>query len=278
MKKVEEILSHYGGFINREVYSAVRPILEHVLGRSLNNFFIKDISLDDEESKLVTEYLDRFISGVPLSKIINKANFYGNDFFVNEHVLDPRCDSEILVEAVLEKFEGSSKFTILDLGVGSGCLLLSILKERVGGLGVGCDVSAEAIKISKKNAKALALQDRVEFFKSDWFSGISSTQFDLIISNPPYIRTSDIKNLDHTVKDYDPILALDGGEDGLKAYRKIFTEVGNFLKPGAQIFVEIGYGQSDGVTSIARKSSFSLVESRKDMSGVTRVLQFTSIL
>lgn len=278
MKKVEEILSHYGGFINREVYAAVRPILEHVLGSSLNNFFIKDISLDDEESKLVTKCLDRFISGVPLSKVINKSNFYGNDFFVNEHVLDPRCDSEILVEAVLEKFDESSKFTILDLGVGSGCLLLSILKERVGGLGVGCDVSAEAIKISKKNAKALALQDRVEFFKSDWFSGVTLEKFDLIISNPPYIRTSDIKNLDHTVKDYDPILALDGGDDGLKAYRKIFTEVGNFLKPGAQIFVEIGYGQSDGVTSIARKSSFSLVESRKDMSGVTRVLQFTSIL
>lgn len=278
MKKVEEILSHYGGFINREVYSAVRPILELVLGSRLNNFFIKDISLDDEQAKQVTKHLDQFMAGVPLSKIIHKANFYGNDFFVNEHVLDPRCDSEILVEAVLEKFDESSRFTILDLGVGSGCLLLSILKERVGWVGIGCDASDDAIKVAKQNAQSLALLDRVQFFKSDWFSGISGTQFDLIISNPPYIRMSDIPSLDNTVKDYDPILALDGGEDGLNAYRKIFAEAGKFLKCDASIFVEIGYGQSEGVISIAKKSSLNLVESRKDMSGVTRILQFTNIV
>ena len=195
--------------------------------------------------------------------------FWKGDFIVDENVLDPRADSETLIQAVLEKFpDKNQSIRILDLGTGSGCLLISLLMEYPNATGIGVDISEKALEIAKKNTLKNGV--KAEFILSDMANLPKALRnFDIVISNPPYIPKKDIEGLDKNVREYDPILALDGGEDGLYFYRIIAD-----IAPAPTLFVEIGIGQESQVQKIFKNQNWYLWDTKKDFGGITRVLIF----
>lgn len=176
--------------------------------------------ISPEEEALLGAYEHRRLAGEPVSRILGRREFWGLDFAVTPAVLDPRADSETLVAAALDLLRGVEAPRILDLGTGSGCLLLALLAERPDALGVGVDISAAALDVARANAVALGLAARAGFVAADWTAGVDGV-FDLVVSNPPYIVSAGIAALDAGVRDHDPRLALDGGADGLDAYRAL---------------------------------------------------------
>lgn len=199
----------------------------------------------------------------PLQKIFKKAYFFGNSFYVNQNVLTPRFDSEILVENAL-KFNFSN---VLDLCAGSGCLGLSIWQNKPNINLTFADISSKALKVCKKNAKRLGA--RAKFVKSNMFENIKG-KFDLIVCNPPYIETDVVKSLDEEVKNFDPILSLDGGKDGLKFYRILFENLNKYLAENGKCLIEIGYNQKDLLNLFNQK--FDKTKLIKDYNGQDRVI------
>ena len=211
--------------------------------------------------------------GEPLSKILGHRGFWKGDFIVDSNVLDPRPDSETLIQAVLEKFPDQTQpLRILDLGTGSGCLLISLLMEYKNATGIGVDISPKALQIAQKNA--LKNNVKAEFFQAD-MTRLSPHfgRFDFVISNPPYIPTHEIELLDQNVQKYDPILALDGGPDGLNFYRTLAQ-----ISLSPIIFLEIGLGQSDSVQKIFDQQNWHLMGTKKDFGEIERVLIFKKSL
>lgn len=190
----------------------------------------------------------------------------GHEFFVNEHVLIPRQDTEILVEHTLDKVEDGKK--VLDMCTGSGCILLSILK-RYQVRGTGADISSEALQVAERNRKHLALP-RVEWLQSDLFEKIEE-KYDVIVSNPPYIQTGVIESLQEEVRLHDPYIALDGKEDGLYFYRRIIEDAKAYLEDGGWLLFEIGYDQAEPVTRLMEQTGYSEIHVKKDLSGLDRV-------
>lgn len=209
----------------------------------------------------------------PVSHIVGKREFYSLDFFVSGDVLDPRPDSESLVEMVLQNFS-SKKIYFLEIGVGSGCLTISILKNLPDAVALGVDISVKALEICQKNAQFHQVQDRFLLLQSNLFSEIQPQKFDLIISNPPYIARDEIEKLAPEVKLHEPITALDGGIDGLDFYRRIAAEALNFLNPQGKVIIEIGAGQEKEITEIFARAGFELCEEKYDLAGKIRVLEF----
>ena len=207
--------------------------------------------------------------GEPLSKILGHRGFWRGDFIVDKNVLDPRPDSETLIQAVLEKFPDKTlPLRILDLGTGSGCLLISLLMEYPNASGIGVDISEKALEIAKKNALKNGV--KADFILLDMTKLPKNLgNFDLLISNPPYIPIKDIETLERNVKDYDPLMALDGGEDGLNFYRIIAD-----IAPAPAVFVEIGIGQESLVQQIFKEKKWQLLDTKKDFGDITRVLIF----
>ena len=224
-------------------------------------------------------------NGKPVSRILNKRNFWKSEFMLDGETLDPRSDSETLIEAVLEHFTNKlQSLKILDLGSGTGCLGLSLSEEYVKSIITFVDVSEQSLKIVKKNSHQFRLKARLKFINLDWCTHDWDTKllnfeekakFDIIISNPPYIPSNEIMFLESEVKDYDPTLALDGGKDGLNAYRSIFLKLKNLVKSDGKIFVEIGKGQENLVSEIALQHGLLSIEYKKDLSDITRVIIFT---
>ncbi|MCL1892557.1 MAG: peptide chain release factor N(5)-glutamine methyltransferase [Alphaproteobacteria bacterium] len=211
--------------------------------------------------------------GVPVAKITGEKWFYGLPFRTTRHTLDPRPDSETLVEAVLQG--GHKTPTILDLGTGTGCLICAVVKNLPGSAGVGIDKSWRALRVARKNVKDLGLQDKIEIIKKDFTSYLlppTSYLFDIIISNPPYIAAGD-KRVNAGAR-HDPELALYAGADGLDAYRAIASSARKMLKPRGKIFLEIGVGQSDAVCEIFASAGWRHLKSYKDLGGIRRVLEF----
>lgn len=203
----------------------------------------------------------------PISHITGKRNFWNHEFFVNSDVLDPRPDTEALVEAALEKpFD-----RVLDLGTGSGAIILSLLAERPQAMGVATDISAKALDVARRNAGRIGVADRVEFCEANWFEGVSG-QFDLIVSNPPYIAESEMADLAPDVRDWEPHLALTPGKDGLEAYRHIADGLQDALSPNGRAYFEIGYRQAADVKGIFTKAGFTQLQVLKDLSGHDRVI------
>ena len=223
--------------------------------------------------------------GKPVSRILNKRNFWKSEFMLDGETLDPRSDSETLIEAVLEHFTNKlQSLKILDLGSGTGCLGLSLSEEYVKSIITFVDVSEQSLKIVKKNSHQFRLKARLKFINLDWCTHDWDTKllnfeekakFDIIISNPPYIPSNEIMFLESEVKDYDPTLALDGGKDGLNAYRSIFLKLKNLVKSDGKIFVEIGKGQENLVSEIALQHGLLSIEYKKDLSDIIRVIIFT---
>jgi release factor glutamine methyltransferase len=205
----------------------------------------------------------------PLSYILGRHPFWSFTLAVSPAVLTPRPDTETLVRVGLELLAEDGR--VLDLGVGSGAILLAILSERAGATGMGVDASAEALAVAVENATALGLANRTAFTQGDWGSALSGA-FDLIVSNPPYIESGSIAGLMPEVSRYEPRLALDGGGDGLNAYRRLFPDVARLLAPGGGFAVEVGQGQDRSVSALAQAAGLTVRGVREDLAGVSRVV------
>ena len=215
---------------------------------------------------------------IPLAQILGRQSFYGLDFFVNEDVLIPRADTECLVDLVLEDYAdlakqaGSSSLNILDLCTGSGCIGISVAKHLPYQELLLVDLSEKALAVAKKNAEK-HLGENVTLLQSDLLTGVQGKKFYLLLSNPPYIVSRVIPGLDREVSEYEPKMALDGGEDGLVFYRRIAKEAKAVLLPGARLYLEIGYDQGESVKDIFQKEGYETVEVFPDLSGNPRVLR-----
>ena len=209
---------------------------------------------------------------MPISHLLGRREFWSLNFRVTRDVLDPRPDSETIVAEALKRFPTKKDpLSILDIGVGSGCLLLSVLHERPQASGLGTDVSQAAIDISTLNASRLGLANRAEFECTSWVTGIKTT-FDLVLCNPPYIATSKIELLEMEVRTYEPRLALDGGWDGLVAYRELIPELCKILNRKGIVIIEIGLGQARDVISLAEECGLTTLAQPRDLSGHIRCL------
>ena len=228
--------------------------------------FIEDIN--NEQLEEINRCVNLRLNNVPVDKIFNKAYFYGYKFMVNENVLTPRPESEMLVEKALKYIKENDYKTVLDLCTGSGCLAIAVKKNAEVEMSAS-DISQKALTVAKQNAKNL--QAEVNFIRSNMFEKIEGT-FDLIISNPPYIDTDEIEELDLEVQNYDPHLALDGGELGLKFYNIIHDNLRKHLNDNGMIIMEIGEDQKELLISLF--NDFNLVESLQDLAGNDRVLIF----
>jgi release factor glutamine methyltransferase len=210
----------------------------------------------------------------PVSQIVGRREFWSLSFDVTRDVLTPRPDSETLIEAVLEQLpDRTAPIRILDLGTGTGCLLLTLLSEYGSATGVGIDVSPAALQVAARNGQKLGLDARVDWMLGQWDTQLDAN-FDVVISNPTYIESGALAALDRDVVDYEPHLALDGGADGLDAYREILTHMANVLAANGLLAFEIGEGQADAITALASGAGLNLRAARQDLSNILRVLVF----
>lgn len=241
-------------------------LLEEVFQISRSWYFAhSDTVVSGEQSRKYEALIARRGQRIPLQHLIGKAWFYGLPFTVNEHVLIPRQDTEILVEQALKRVRPGMR--ILDMCTGSGCILLSVLANCEGVSGLGVDLSEQALEVAKKNASDLKIE--AEFCRSDLFEQVEGT-FDLILSNPPYIRTDVILTLMPEVRDHEPRMALDGKEDGLYFYRRILERTGDFLKPGGWLCFEIGYDQGEDLRRMMEMYGLEQIEIVRDLAGLDR--------
>ena len=243
-------------------------LLEHIIGHDRSWYFLhmqEQVSSDMEEK--YKRLLQLRGAHKPLQQITGKAYFMGLEFTVNEHVLIPRQDTEILVEEALKRMSEHAR--ILDLCTGSGCILLSLLYNKNKAEGIGIDISEEALKVAKRNSRDLHIT--AEFIQSDLLEKATG-MFDLIVSNPPYIPANVIEGLMEEVRDYEPHLALDGGEDGLDFYRRIVAEAGAYLNPGGWLVMEIGQEQGEAVRQMLLHAGYEEIEVVQDLAGLDRVV------
>lgn len=259
-----------------EDYSKNEEILlvMYSLNQTRENIFLKD-TISCQEKQKINRKLFRRMKGEPLNKIFKKQNFYGFDFKVNNSVLAPRVETEILVEKVINEIKGrKSKIDLLDLCTGSGCIGLSIKKvcnDKIDKL-VLLDIDNKALRVAKENKKLLNISGNVKILKSNMFERLKSSQkFDIITCNPPYITEQEYKNLPVGVKNFDPKISLVGGKEGLDYYKILARESKKYLKSDGKIFVEIGFKQKDKVEKLFRENGFN-VECFKDFSRKNRVI------
>lgn len=272
-KKITKILAEGGIETN--------SLDARIILREIFNFDEKELILNSDlilsESKIskVQKIITRRLNFEPVSKIFGKRDFYNSTFSISDDVLDPRPETENIVEIannfILEK--GYESF--IDLGTGSGCIILSILKENKNLTAVGVDISIDAIDIAKKNSKDMNLEKRSSFLVSNWLSSIYNS-YDLIISNPPYIPSDEIITLSKTVKNFDPLISLDGGQDGLKCYKEIAQDINRVINKNGRVILEIGYNQAHDVIKIFESKEFKLLKIYKDINGLNRILTFES--
>ena len=251
-----------------------RIILKEVLSLDDKDLILKEsLDIPNELIEKIIAIESRRLNGEPISKIFKKRDFYNSTFLISNDVLDPRPETELIVEIANNFINKNEVKNILDLGTGSGCILLSILKENKMINGLGIDLSKDAISIAKQNSKKLNLETQSNFLISNWMSSLNY-KYDLVVSNPPYIASEDIKKLSKSVKIYDPILSLDGGDDGLNSYRLIASDLKRVVSKNALIIIEIGYNQSLQVIEIFKKNNFKLMKKYNDINGLDRVLTF----
>jgi release factor glutamine methyltransferase len=230
-------------------------VLSSLLKKQRENLMI---DLDQKVSESIVLDFEKLISRrakrEPLAYILKNKEFWSNDFFVNRDTLIPRPETELLCENIIKIFRNKNLY-LLDMGTGSGCIILSILTELKRAKGIGIDISRKAIEVAKKNSNKLGLNKRVKFFNKP-LENIYGYKFDLIVSNPPYIRSSDIKNLSEDVKKFEPKIALDGGQDGLDVIKKVIYKSKTILKKLGWLALEVGFGQQYNVSQILKKQNF----------------------
>ena len=228
--------------------------------------------LTEEQQAVLEDFIARRERREPVSHILGSKGFWKIMLRVTPDVLTPRPDTETILDVVLPAFEEAQRFSVLDLGVGSGALLLAILAERPGARGLGVDVSEEALAVARENAANLGLASRAALLRSDWTAGLDEASFDLVVSNPPYIASADIADLAPEVRDHEPRLALDGGADGLDAFRVLAPQILRVLKDGGLFAVEIGADQSAAVEKLFTQAGALEVKTVKDLAARDRVV------
>jgi release factor glutamine methyltransferase len=236
--------------------------------------------LRTDESQRLSGFAVRRLAGEPVSRIIGRREFWGLPFRISPAVLDPRPETELLAKTVRDHFKAegllNATLRILDLGTGSGCLLGALLSELPQAYGIGVDRSEAALEVARDNLSRLGLLDRAAFLCGDWMSAIGGAAFDAIVSNPPYIAYGEISQLEADVRAYDPLLSLDGGEDGLDAYRVILPQACGALRPGGLLICETGYQQGRAVLNMMKKSAseraFFEIKLLTDSAGIERAV------
>ena len=256
-----------------------RLLLEHICHTNRNTLLVHgEREVTEEEENGYRKAIAMRSTRIPLQHITGVQNFMGLDFCVNEHVLIPRFDTEILVEEVMKELHDGSR--ILDMCTGSGCILLSLLHYSNHCSGIGADISKEALQVASENVSSIAAMKRpnpwdentVKLIHSDLFSKVPNEKFDIIVSNPPYIASAVIPTLMEEVREHEPMSALDGREDGLFFYRKIVAESREYLTKEGMLFFEIGYDQGQAVSDMMRAAGYQDVTVVKDFAGLDRVV------
>ncbi len=252
-----------------------RMLLQEVLNINYEELLVSASRLvTEEENNKFEEYLSRRLKREPIAKILQKKDFWKYRFKTTFDTLDPRPETETLIEAVLAEYKDKNReLKILDLGTGTGCIILSLLKEFPNAKGVGVDISMEALKIASENADYLGITKRINFVKGDWLNGINE-KFDLIVSNPPYIKAKQIDYLADEVRLYDPYVSLDGGDSGIEAYKKIVEHITTVMDKHAKVFFEIGKWQEEEVSKLIKENNLEVSEVKKDLLGIPRVIAF----
>lgn len=249
-----------------------RILLEDVAGIPRSEFlFRKDKTLTSDVANKIESILQRRLAGESLGRILGYRDFWKSRFYLSPDTLEPRPDTETLIETALD---GKPPKTILDLGTGTGCILLSLLQEFPDATGIGIDLAEGACEVARQNAVHLGLSERVQFLNGSWFDPLSpDSKFDLIVSNPPYIPSHEIRDLQKEVKNHDPILALDGGNDGLDPYKFLLPNLKKYLEPDGVVLLEFGAGQVLDLTRIVEESGATLIRTVTDLGGHPRVIK-----
>ena len=232
--------------------------------------------VSEKEYQYFKEMVNQRLRGKPIAYITRKKFFWKDEFSINEKVLIPRPDTEIVVEQVLKIFKNKTKINFLDIGIGSGCIMLSILKERKDFRATGIDISNHALKVCKINAYKLGVKNRIKLFKSD-IDKFNKEKYDLIISNPPYIKNLDLTYLEKDIAKFEPKIALDGGLDGISEIRKLIKKSSELIKNNGKLIIEIGYDQKDEVKQLLRKNSFYINSVQKDLANNDRCIISTKV-
>ena len=226
------------------------------------------------------EYFKRLVqeraTRKPIAYLLNNKFFWNNEFYVDKNTLIPRPDTEMIIEQVLKFTKNKNKYSILDIGVGSGCILLSILKERKNFYGTGIDICKNSVDICKINAKKLLVERRVKLYKSD-VDKFAQGKYDLVVSNPPYIKRCDLKYLESDVLKFEPKLALDGGLDGLSVIRKVIKKSSELVKKNGKLILEIGFDQKNKVIKLLNNRGFYINSTERDLANNDRCIVSTKI-
>jgi release factor glutamine methyltransferase len=246
-------------------------LLAHALGVTREKIICyPELILSDEQITKFEELIQRRASREPMAHILGRREFWGRDFKVNKHTLDPRPDSETLIEGALDLYpDRNQNLRIIDFGTGTGCLLLTLLAEFQNANGLGVDISEDALVVAKENSCNLGLAKRSQFIVSRWGKEVQG-KYDLIISNPPYIKSSDIEGLEPEVAEYEPKSALDGGISGLKCYEDLAPYIASIISDNGFAILEFGMGQDNDVKAILESVGLTFVAFRKDLAGIIR--------
>jgi release factor glutamine methyltransferase len=275
-----EILDRVANYLPSNGYDDPRRDARHLLALAMERsdaiFPHEDIVLEDHMIGSLATLIDRRRQGEPISRIRGWREFYGLNFFINPSTLDPRPDSEVVVDTVLDYARDREErpVRLVDFGTGSGCLLLAAAAQLPTATGIGVDIQDEAIAMASYNAVSLGLADRITFKQGSWDEKLEGS-FDIIICNPPYIPQGKLSSLMDEVKNYDPIAALDGGPDGLAAWRQLAPIFKGKLSEDGIVVVEIGVGQQNDVATLMEASNLKLIEQRRDIAGIIRTLVFS---
>ena len=232
--------------------------------------------LQEENLKYFKKLIKERSSRKPIAQLINKKFFWNSEFFVTSDTLIPRPDTELAIEHILKLSKHKNTMSILDIGIGSGCILLTILKERKSFYGTGIDISKNCLNISKINAKNLKVEARTKLYKTD-VDKFCLGKYDLIVSNPPYIKKLDLRYLERDVAEYEPRLALDGGLDGLSEIRKVIKKSSELIKKNGKFILEIGFDQKNKVINLLKKEGFYINSTSKDLAKNDRCIVSTKI-
>lgn len=221
----------------------------------------------------VADLIQRRMSGESVARIVGEKEFYGLAFGLNDATLEPRPDTELLVDLAIELLPAGGR--LLDLGTGTGCIPIAVLANRPDATALASDLNPDALAMARGNAERHGVFWRLDFAQGNWFAALAAQEerFDLIVSNPPYIASAVIETLSPEVRSFDPRLALDGGADGIAPYRIIAAESGRFLKPGGQVLVEIGFDQGEAVAALFAAHGFDQIRVHRDLNGLDRVIE-----
>jgi release factor glutamine methyltransferase len=254
-----------------------RLIFDHALGRrGASRAMSPDAAVTPDAIARIDRLAGRRVAREPMAMILGMREFWSLDFEVSGDTLVPRPESELAVELALTHMKGGNGDSrILDLGTGTGCLLLSLLHERAEATGIGVDFSAGALRVARANARRLGLEERARFIQGDWAAPVSGT-FDIVVANPPYVAEADYGRLEPEIRDFEPYLAVVGGPDGLDCYRRFAGDMPRLLAPGGAVIVECGRGQAGDVAALLEAAGLGHIEIERDFAGIERCVLATN--